>query len=149
MLNIEMYSFFLIFYLILNLIFNFKKITKISLFVTVFLTLRSCSLHYSLYCFGFVLAPTFIFVILIFSVVKKLNDLSFFLDFRHFFGLQMISFNIRQSWEFARKSFPRLTRITIYCNFLEALVLFLYGFLLLIIILLLVFSMSNLIFEFV
>ena len=77
----EMYSFFLIF---LNLIFNFQK-SRIGLFVTVFLTLCPFSSHSLLYHSSFVLAPTFIFVILI-SVVKKLNEFSFFLDLG-FFGL--------------------------------------------------------------
>ena len=45
--------------------------------------------HSCLYHSSFVLAPTFIFVILIFSVVKKLNEFSFFLDLG-FFGLQLI-----------------------------------------------------------
>ena len=67
----EMYSFFLIF---LNLIFNFQK-SRIGRFVTVFLTLCPYSSHSHLYHSSFVLlAPTFIFVILIFSVVKKLNE---------------------------------------------------------------------------
>ena len=81
----EMYSFFLIF---LNLIFNFQK-SRIGLFVTVFLTLCPYSSHYRLYHSSFVLAPTFVFVILTFSVVKKLNEFSFFLDLG-FFGLQLI-----------------------------------------------------------
>ena len=80
----EMYSFFLIF---LNLIFNFLK-SGIGLFVTVFLTLCPYPSHSRLYHSSFVLAPTFVFVILIFSV-KKLNDFSFFLDLG-FFGLQLI-----------------------------------------------------------
>ena len=80
----EMYSFFLIF---LNLI-NFQK-SRIGLFVTVFLTLCPYSSHSRLYRSSFVLAPSFIFVILIFLVVKKLNEFSFFLDLG-FFGLQLI-----------------------------------------------------------
>ena len=80
-----MYSFFLIF---LNLIFNFKKL-RIGLFVTVFLIFCPYSSHSRLYHSSFVLASTFIFVILIFSFVKKLNEFSFFLDLG-FFGLQLI-----------------------------------------------------------
>ena len=72
----ELYSFFLIF---LSLIFNFQK-SRIGLFVTVFLTLCPYYSHSRLYHFSFVMAPTFIFVILIFSVVKKLNEFRFFLD---------------------------------------------------------------------
>ena len=72
----------------LNLIFNFQK-SRIGLFVTVFLTLCSYFSHFRLYLSSFVLAPTFVFVILIFSVVKKLNEFSFFLDLG-FFGLQLI-----------------------------------------------------------
>ena len=81
----EMYSFFLIF---LNLIFNFQK-SRIGLFVTVFLALCPYSSHSCLYHSSLILASTFIFVILIFSVVKKLNEFSFFLDLG-FFGLQLI-----------------------------------------------------------
>ena len=53
---------------------------------------------------------------------------AFFLDFCHFFDLQLVSFNIDQYWEFARKSFPKLPLISIFCNFLAALVLFLNDF---------------------
>ena len=120
----EMYSFFLIF---LNLIFNFQK-SRIGLFVTVFLKLCPYSSHSCLYHSSFVLLPTFIFVILIFSVVKKLHEFSFFLDLG-FFGLQLIKFKIRQYWEFARKSIPTFLLITIHCNFLPGLVLFLDDFL--------------------
>ena len=81
----EMYSFFLIF---LNFIFIFQK-SRIGLFVAVFLTLCPYSSHSRLHYSSFVLAPTFIFVILIFSVVKELNEFSFFLDLG-FFGLQLI-----------------------------------------------------------
>ena len=77
-----------------NWIFNFQ-ISRIGLFGTVLLTVCSYSSFSSLYHFSFVLAPAFVIVILIFSVVKKLNYFSFFLDFRHFFGLQLISFNRR------------------------------------------------------
>ena len=66
------------------------------MFVTVFLTLCPYCSHSSRYLSSSVLAPTFIPVLLIFSVINKLNDFGFFLDFRHFFGLQLISFNIRQ-----------------------------------------------------
>ena len=115
MLNGEMYSFFLIFY------FGFQKsrmcLLRCSLhcahilnsLVTIILALFWHLHLFSVYCF--------------FSVVKKLNDFRFFLDFRHFFGLQLISFNIRQYWEFASKSFPKFTLTTFYCNFLPALVL--------------------------
>ena len=82
----EMYSFFLIF---LNLIFNVQE-SRIGLIVTVFLTLCPYSSHSLLYHSSFVLAPIFVFVILIFSVVKKLNEFSFFLNLG-FFGLQLIS----------------------------------------------------------
>ena len=78
----------LVFLDFLNLIFNFQK-SRICLFVTVFLTLCPYSSHSCLYHSSFVLAPTFIFVILIFSVVKKLTEFSFFLDLA-FFGLQLI-----------------------------------------------------------
>ena len=81
----EMYSFFLIF---LNLIFYFQK-SRIGLFVSVFLTLCPYSSHSRLCHSSFLLASTFIFVILIFSFVKKLNEFSFFLDLV-FFGLQLI-----------------------------------------------------------
>ena len=81
----EMYSFFLIF---LNLIFNFQK-SRFGLFVTVFLTLCPYSSHSRLYHSCFVLAPTFVFVILVFLVDKKLNEFRFFLDLG-FFGLQLI-----------------------------------------------------------
>ena len=81
----EMYSFFLIF---LNLGFNFQK-SRIGLFVTVFLTLCPYCSHSRLYHSSFALAPTFVFVILIFLVVKKLNEFSFSLDLG-FFGLQLI-----------------------------------------------------------
>ena len=74
MLANEMYSFFLIF---LSLIFNFRK-SRIGLFVTVLLTLCPYSSHSRLYHSSFFLAPTFIFVILFFSVVKKLNENSAF-----------------------------------------------------------------------
>ena len=127
----------LVFLDFLNLIFNFQK-SRIGLFVTVFLTLCPYSLHSRLYHSSFVLAPTFIFVILIFSVVKILNEFSFFLDLG-FFGLQLIELKIRQYWEFARKSFPTFLLITIHCNFLPVLVLFLDDFLPLNIILLLLF----------
>ena len=80
----EMYSFFLI----LNLVFNFQK-SRIGLFVTVFLTLCPYSSNSRLYHSSFVLEPTFVFVILIFSTVKKLNEFSFSLDLG-FFGLQLI-----------------------------------------------------------
>ena len=120
----EMYSFFLIF---LNLIFNFQK-SRVGLFVTVFLTLCPYSLHSRLYYSSIIMPPTFIFVILIFSVVKKLNEFSFFLDLG-FFGFALIYFKIRQYWEFARKSFPTFLVITIHCNFLPGLVLFLDNFL--------------------
>ena len=73
---------------------TFKKQELV--FVSVFLTLCPYSSHYSLYHSSFVRAPTFILVILIFSVVEKLNDFSLLLDFCHFFGLQLISINIRQ-----------------------------------------------------
>ena len=57
----EMYSFFLIF---LNLIFNVQK-SSIGVFVTVFLTLCPYSSHSRLYHSSCVMAPTFVFVILI------------------------------------------------------------------------------------
>ena len=60
-------------------------------FVTAFLTLCPYSSHSSFHHFGLVLASTFILVVLIFLVNKKLTNFSFFLDFRHFFGLQFIS----------------------------------------------------------
>ena len=104
-------------------------------FVTVFLTLCPYSSSSSFYHASFVLAPTFIQLILIFSV-KKLNDFGL-LDFRHFFGLQLISSNIKQYWEFASQHFPKLSLITIFCNFLPALELFWNDFLPLNIILLL------------
>ena len=64
-------------------------------FVTMFLSLCPYFSLSSLYHFSLVLAPTFIFVIVIFFFsVIKLNDISFFLDFRRFFGLQLISFNL-------------------------------------------------------
>ena len=72
MLNNEMYSFFWIF---LNLSFNLQK-SRISLFITALLALCSYSSHAVLCHPSFVLAPTFIFVILIFSV-KKFLDLAF------------------------------------------------------------------------
>ena len=78
-----------------NWVFNFQ-LSRIGLFGTVLRTLCSYSSLNSLYHSSFVLAPAFVFVILIFSLVKKLNDFSFFLDFRHCSGLQLISFNIRQ-----------------------------------------------------
>ena len=76
---------------------------------------------------------------LIFSVGKKLNDFSNFIDFRHFFVLQLISINIVQYWEFAREPFPKLLLITVSCKFLPGLVLFSIDFLPLNIILLLMF----------
>ena len=91
---------FLVFF---NIDLTFKNQECLS--VTVFLKLSPYSSHSRLYLSSFFLAPTFIFVILIFSVIK-LNDFSF-LHFHHFFGLQLISFNIRQYWEFVRKSFPK------------------------------------------
>ena len=121
----------------LNLIFNFQK-SRIGLFVTVFLTLCPYSSYSRLYHSSFVLAPNFVFVRLIFSVVKKLYEFSFFLDLG-FFGLQLIYFKIRQYWEFARKSFPTFRLITIHCNFIAGLVLFLDDCLPLNIILLLLF----------
>ena len=101
MLKNEMVLVFLVF---LNLIFELSKLLNFDLnfknqelvFVTVFLTLCPYCSHSSSYLSGSVLAPTFIPVLLIFSVINKLNDFGFFLDFRHFFGLQLISFNIRQ-----------------------------------------------------
>ena len=121
-LNNELYSFFLIF---LNLIFYFQT-TSISQSVAVFHTLCPYSSYPRLYHSSLVLAPIFLFVFLnTFSVVKKLNDLSFFLVLRHFFCLQLISFKTRQYWEFAKRTFPKFLLITVYCNFLQALVLFL------------------------
>ena len=55
-----------------NLIFNFQK-SRISLFVTVFLTWCPYSLQSSLYHFDFVLAPTFIFVILLFHLISTFS----------------------------------------------------------------------------
>ena len=86
-------------------------------FVTAFLTLCPHSSHSSLYYSRFVLAPTLVLAILIFSVVEKLNDFCFFLDFRHFFGLQLISFKIRQYWEFARKPFRNFALYTTFWFF--------------------------------
>ena len=110
-------------FLFFNLIFNFQK-SRLS-FVTVFLTLCLYSSHYCLYHFSFVMAPTNIFVLLLsFSVSRKLHDFSFLLGFRHFFGLQLVSFNMWQYWEFARKpslKFP----LSIFRYFLPALLLFL------------------------
>ena len=70
-----MYSFFMV----LSIWFLTFKNQEL-VFVTAFLTLCPYSSHSSLYHSRFVLAPTFILVILIFSVVKKLNDFSFFLN---------------------------------------------------------------------
>ena len=83
------------------------------------------SSHCSLYHSGVVLAFIFIFVILIVPVVKKLNDFSFCLDFRLFFGLQLIHSNLRQYCQFTRDFFPTFLFITIHCIFLPAFVLFL------------------------
>ena len=94
-----MHSFFFVF----NLISNFQKL-KGSLIVSRFPKLCPYSSHSCFYHFSTGVAPAFIFVI--FSVVKKFNDFSFFLDF-HLFGLQLISFNIRQYGEFAGKSYPK------------------------------------------
>ena len=102
--NVFVFLFFLIWFL------TFKNQELV--FVTVFLTLCSLCSHSSLYHFSFDLAPTFILLILIFSVIKKLNDFGFFLDFRYFFGLQLILFNIRQYWQFARVPFPECPIIT-------------------------------------
>ena len=55
-----------------------------------------------------------------FFQLLKMNDFNFFLDFRHFFGFQLMSFNIRQYWEFDSKPSPKLSLMTIYCNFLQA-----------------------------
>ena len=94
MLKNEMVLVFLVF---LNLIFKHSKLLNEELvFVRVFLTLCPYLSHSSLYHSSSVLAHTFILVLLIFSVINKLNDFGFFLDFRHVFGLQLISFNIRQ-----------------------------------------------------
>ena len=62
-------------------------------------------LYILVYHYTFVLTLTFIFVRLILSVDKKLNDFNLrffqlFQDFRHFFGLQLLSFNIRQYCDF-------------------------------------------------
>ena len=75
---------FLIWFLTLN--------HELLFFVTVFLTLCPYFSHSSLYHSGFVLVPRF-FIVRYFDFfsVKYYNDLSFFLDFRHFFGLQLIS----------------------------------------------------------
>ena len=48
---------------------------------------------------------------------------AFFLDFRHFFGLQLISFNIRQYWEFDSNLFPKFPIMTNYYSFFLSLVL--------------------------
>ena len=106
-LNAEQWNVFVFLELIfrfLNWFLNFKN--QECLFLTVFLTLCPYSSHSGYYHSIFVLAPTLIFGILIFSVVK-MNDFSFFLDFRHFFGLQLISFNIRQYLEFDSKFFSK------------------------------------------
>ena len=50
-----------------NLSFNFQELV----FVAVFLTLDPYFSHSSLYHSGFVLSPTFIFVILIFQLLKN------------------------------------------------------------------------------
>ena len=110
-----------------NMASNFQK-SRIGLF-TVLLTLCPCSSHSSLYSSSFLLTPTFIFVVLIFSVSRKLNGFSFLLDFCHFFGLQFVSFNIRQYCEFASKPFSKFPLISIFCMFFSALVLFLSNFL--------------------
>ena len=117
MLNNEMYLFFLIF---LNWFLTFKNQER--LFVTVFLTLCQY-LYYRKYHSSFVLAPTFIFGMLIFRVVKNEWFQLFFLDFRHFFGLQTFSINIRQYWEFDSKLFLKFPVMTNYYSFLPASVL--------------------------
>ena len=58
-----------------------------------------------------------------FFQLLKMNDFNFFLDFRHFFGLHLISFNMRQYWQFDSKTFPQFPLKTIYGNFLPALLL--------------------------
>ena len=49
------------------------------------------------------------FLVYWFFQLLKMNDFSFFSDFRHFFGLQLISFNIRQYWEFDSKPFSKIS----------------------------------------
>ena len=114
-----------------------------------FLTFCPYSFTSNLYLSSFVVAPTFINVLLIFSVIKKWNVFNFFLDFRHFFGLQLVSFNIRQYWEFTRKVFSKISTYYHLLQFFPASVLFLDDFLPLNFILLLVFCIIILIFELV
>ena len=64
-----------------------------------------------------------LFLVYWFFQLLKMNDFSFFLGFRHFFGVQLISFNIRQYWEFDSKPFPNCPLLTYYCYFLPTLVL--------------------------
>ena len=80
MLNNEMYSFFFIFSI---WFFTFKNQELV--FFTVFFTFWPYCSHSILYHFNFVLAPSFILEILIFSVAKELNDFRVFFDVRPFF----------------------------------------------------------------
>ena len=108
--------------------FDFTFRNQECLFVTVILTLCLCSSHSRLYHSSFVswhlpLCSLFWF----FQLLKNWVS-SFFLDFCHFFGLQLIWFNIKQYWEFASKLFPEVPLLSIYCNFLPSFVLFLNDF---------------------
>ena len=55
-----------------------------------------------------------------------MNDSSFLLDFRHFVGLQLVSFNIRQgsNWSLLEICLQNFPIICMYCNFFPALVFF-------------------------
>ena len=100
-------------------IFNFQKSRMSFCYgVTYFVSIFFKFLYVSFW--RYVLAPTFIFATLILSIVKKIEWFQPFLEFRHFFGLQLIWFSIRQYWEFVRKPFPNfhlLLLIAVFSGF--------------------------------
>ena len=119
-LNAEQWNVF-IFLEIFKLIFNFQK-------SRMFFLLRCCLdctriLHIRVSIILALAWHLHLCSVYWFCQLLKMNDFSFFLDFRQFFGLRLISFNIRQDWKFDSKLFPKFPLTTIYCNFLPVLVL--------------------------
>ena len=125
-LNNEIYSFFLIFSIWFSTFKNQELIF-----------LLRCSLHYVhfrhiLVCIIFALS-WYLLLFPLYWFFQLKNWMTS--EFRNFFGLQLISFNIRQYWEFARKPFPKFSLISVYCHFASGLIIFKRFFLSLIIIL--------------
>ena len=114
MLNNEMYSFFLNF---LNWVYIFNN----QVFLRCFLHCAH-TLHI-LVSIILVLSWHLHFISVYWFFSFKNWIISAFSYFRHFFGLQLISFNMRQYWEFDYKLFPKFPLMTIYCSLLPAWVL--------------------------